>query len=247
MYRRWGTAFTIVELLLVLTIIGMLALAVSTNYGSWQQQAASQSVKSDLLQAISSLQSHKNFKNSFPPNLAGTGFAGSPNVALTLQTNAPSVGVYENLSTAENAQLFLNTCNANIFSTPNNTACSFQGNNNGAKIHVAGTQGTNAIWPSPISESGVTLSCGANQTACDSALADMISQFTAQGGVFPIQVPNNSVSMPEPTLVPNGPANRFCLEARSIDYPEIIYFVTSENQQIAVGQCPNDPSLHYYQ
>lgn len=200
-----------------------------------------------MRQAANGLRNFKNFKNNYPPNLAGTGFAASNEVALKLSTNAPSVGVYSGLNGGQNAQLFLNSCNANLFATPNNTACSFQGNGNGAKIHVKGTNGSNTIWNSPVQQNALSLSCGSQQAACDQAIANMISQFTAQGGTFPIVVPNGNVSLPEPAQVPNGPANRYCLEGRANDFPDIVFYIHSDTNRLQAGGCPNDPSLHYYQ
>ena len=240
-------AFTLVEALTMVAILGILAGILVLGFGSWQRQQASNSVRSDAQQAVSGLENYKNFKGNYPPNLAGTGFAASQNVALMLSTNAPSVGVYEDLTLNQNAQLFLNSCNANLFATPNNTACSFQGNQTGAKIHAKGTNGSNTIWDSPIDQANLSLSCGAQQATCDQAVSSMISQFVAQGGVFPIVVPNNNVPLPEPTQVPNGPANRYCLEARANDYPDIVYYVLSDSHAVTAGECPNDPSLHYYQ
>jgi prepilin-type N-terminal cleavage/methylation domain-containing protein len=241
--RRIG--FTLTEVLLVVVVLGIIAGLSVLSYGTWQQKTAGNVVKSDIQQAVGGLKAHRNFKNGYPPNLAGTGFATSPTVALTLFTNAPSVGVYQGLSSSENAQLFLNSCNANIFGTPNNTACQFQGSG-GAKIHVKGTSGTNAIWNSPIQQSGLTLSCGSQQAACDQALAGMISQFTAQGGVFPITVPGSNVPLPAPTLVPNGLADRYCLEGRSATYPEVAFHFLSQTDTMATGKCPADSSLRYY-
>lgn len=240
-------AFTIVELLTVIAVLSIVASLTFVSFGAWQRHQATNSVKSDIQQAVSGLQTFKNFRNNYPPNLAGTGFAASQDVALKLSTNAPSIGVYEELTNSQNAQLFINSCNANLFATPNNTACSFQGNDNGAKIHAKGTNGSNTIWDSPVQQSQLALTCESQQSVCDQAIDSMIAQFMAQGGVFPIVVPDRNVPLPEPTQVPNGPANRFCLEGRANDFPEIVYYVLSDDQAITAGECPNDPSLQYYQ
>jgi type II secretory pathway pseudopilin PulG len=240
-------AFSIVEIILIVLLLAILLAITALGFGTWQQRAASQSVRSDMQQAVGGLQDYKNFKNNYPPNLAGTGFAASPNVALKLSTNAPSIGVYENLEQDQNAQLFLNVCNANLFATPDNTTCSFQGNKIGTKIHTKGTKGSNSIWNSPIAQSELTIDCGDEQAACEQAVATMIDQFSAQGGEFPIEVPDKNVPLPEPTQVPNGPASRFCLEGRANDYPAIVYYVMNDAQHITAGECPNDPSLQYYQ
>ncbi len=246
MYVRRLQGFTIAEILMIITILSILIGAAVYGLGSWQRSQATTSVQSDIRLAISGLKTFRNFKGNFPPNLAGTGFASSQSVAVTLRTNAPSVGVYEGLNQSQNAQLFLNSCNANVFTTPNNTACSFEGNGVGAKIHVKGTSGSNAIWDDPINQSDLVLTCGSQQAACDQALNDLISQFTAQGGEFPILVPGNNVPLPEPTLIPNGPASRYCIEGRASQYPDIVYYSLSETSTVTAGECPVDPSLQYF-
>ena len=247
MRYKSARGFTIVEIMMIVAVLALLVAMTVVGYGSWQKQTAKGSVRSDLQQAVSGLENYKNFKNSYPPNMAGTGFAASPGVALKLSTNAPSIGVYQGLTGDQNAQLFLNSCNANLFATPNNTACSFQGNQTGAKIHTKGTNGSNTIWDSPISQTDLGISCGSNQSQCDQAITSMIDQFVAQGGVFPIIVPNNHVALPEPTQVPNGPASRYCIEGRASNYPEIVYYVLGDDKTLTAGECPNDPSLQYYQ
>lgn len=246
MHLRRAAGFTLVEVLMIITILSVLVSVGVFGFGSWQRRQATTSVQSDIRLAVSGLESFRNFKGNYPPNLAGTGFASSQYVSMTLRTNAPSVGVYQDLNASQNAQLFLNSCNANVFSTPNNTACAFQGTGGGAKIHVKGTTGSNAIWENPIDQSDLTLSCGSQQAACDQALTSLISQFTAQGGEFPVNAPDNNVPLPEPTLVPNGPATRYCIEGRASDYPEIVYFSLSDTATVAAGECPVDPTLRYY-
>lgn len=242
MYVRQLRGFTIVEVLFVIVVIAVLATITAVSYGTWQQRVADKSVQSDLLQAIAALKTYKNFENSYPPNLAGTDFASSTNVGLTLYTNAPALGIYNSLNNDQNAQLFLNVCNANVAGT-NSTSCSFAGTGNGSKIHVKGTNSTNAIWDMPIQQSDITLSCGA---ACVNATSTMISQFSAQGGTFPIQGSGNTTALPQPTQSPNGPATKYCLEGRSSQYPYIVYYTLSSSMSVQSGSCPGDPELHYY-
>lgn len=235
-------AFTLIELMVVIVVISILATIAIVAYGPWRHQTDDTTVQNDLTQATAGLTQHVNFHDNYPPNLAGIDFAASDGVALTLYTDAPSVGVYQTLTPDQNAQLFLNSCNANLNGL-NNTTCVFAGHNNGAKIHVKGTKGSNTIWPSPINQSDISLPYGPDYTAATNA---MIAQFTAQGGSFPIVVSGSSVTLPPPTKTPNGPADRYCLEAHSGEYPDIVYHTDSTHKAPLAGSCPADPELHYY-
>ena len=242
--KEYFSGFTIVEVVFIIAIIGILTGISIFGYGNWRRSVAHNTIKSDLQYARTGLDSYKNFKNSYPPNLAGTQFAASENVAIVLTTNAPSIGVYQNLTPDENTQLFLNACNANISDTPTNTACQAQGSGGGAKVHVKGTEAANTIWRSPIALTDVKLNCGA---ICDSITQKIVEQFTAQGGTFPVIVNKASTPLPEPTLIPNGSATKYCLEGRSVQYPEIVYHAATANSEVIVsGPCPDDTSLVYF-
>lgn len=234
--------FTIVELLVIISVIGILTSIVTITYAGWSQHTAVTTVKSDLTQATSGLTSRADFANSYPPNLAGIDFAASRGNELTLYTNAPSIGVYQNLTPDQNAQLFLNTCNANLNGLYN-TVCIFEGNSGGAKIHVKGTNATNSIWQSPINQADVTLPYGPDYTA---ATNQIVSQFLAQGGTFPVVTSGKNTSLPTPTQEPNGQATDFCLEGRSGIFPSIVYHITPKQTTAISGACPDDPDLHYY-
>lgn len=233
--------FTVVEIIVVIVVIGILAATTTLGYREWQRNTADSVVKSDVMSGVASLQSFQNFKNNFPPNLAGTNFAASKDVALVLYTDAPSIGVYQNLNQHQNAQLLLNVCNANLGDT-NNTACVFNSKGGGAKIHVKGTAASNTHWRSEINESDIIL------PGSDPSIAQrIIAQFKAQGGSFPVViVSDDNTTLPEPNKIPNGPALRYCLEGRSGLYDNIVYHSTEKDTDLKPGSCPEDPDLHYY-
>lgn len=242
--RRWRAGFTIIEMIVSVVVISILAGIILVSYGAWQHHTADSSVQSDVQQATSGLRGYQNFKNDYPPNLGGVGFAPSNNIILKLSTNASQIRVYSGLSSSENAQLFLNTCNALMpivsGGVTYNNSCSFAGNN----IHVAGTSGSNIVWNGPtIQQSDVVLTCG---SACTTAAQQLISEFTAQGGSFPVSPPKQNVPLPAYSSAQSvGSATRFCLEGDSVQFPDIVYHTTSEDSHIASGFCPSDPTLHY--
>jgi len=66
---RNNKAFTIVELVVVIAVIGILSTIVIVGYGSWRTSTATSSLKSDLGQAAASMESARTFSLSYPPNL----------------------------------------------------------------------------------------------------------------------------------------------------------------------------------
>ena len=239
------SGFTIVELMVIISVLAVLAGIGWVGYGTWQRNAANSTVKSDVRHAASGLKTYQNFKNDYPPNLAGTNFAATDNVGLTLYTNAPQLRTYDNLTPSQNAQLFLNACNANMPTTSAdgsviyNTACTFAGNN----VHVNGTVGSNIVIQGPnVSQGDIALNCGSE---CDAAVAAMISDFLAQNGTFPLDVPKSQVALPEPTLTTYGSATKFCIEGRAANHSDVVYHMTNTNESVQTGACPDDPELHY--
>jgi len=242
---RTYSAFTIVELMLIIATVAILAGIGILGYNGWQKRSIDSAVRSDLAQAASGLKSHQNFNGDYPPNLAGINFAASDKVGLILRTNAPQIRTYDNMTPSQNAQLFLNTCNANmpIMSadglTTYNTACTFAGNN----IHISGQVSSNVVLQGPtIDINEVALTCG---STCDAAVSAMKSQFMAQNGTFPLDVPKNQVALPPPTLTTYSTATKYCLEGRGVTYADIVYHITSANTAVTPGACPSDPELHY--
>jgi prepilin-type N-terminal cleavage/methylation domain-containing protein len=59
-------AFTIVELVLVIVVIGILAGITTIAWSGWRQNAAKSEVKSDLLTVASAMESAKNFGSGYP-------------------------------------------------------------------------------------------------------------------------------------------------------------------------------------
>jgi prepilin-type N-terminal cleavage/methylation domain-containing protein len=242
MNRRYG--FTIVELILVITVVAILAALVVVSYQGVQRRAASVSTQSALEQGTDALQLYDTHNHLYPGNIADTDFVPPTNAALVLYTNADQVPVYQSLSSAQNAQLFLNTCNASMpivsGGTTYNTSCSFNGG--GLNLHVAGQSGSNWVKSTPIQQSDFVLICG---SACTTAQNTIVSDFLAQGGTFPINGIGGGSTLPAPTPTTFGNASRFCLESRALAFPDIVYHTSNDDTRIQAGACPVDATLHY--
>ncbi len=242
MKRR--AAFSIVEVISIIVVIAILAMIVYFGYGSWQHNLANKTVQHDGFEASSSLETYRNSQNFYPSNLAGTGFAASNGVALKFMTNAQQTPFYQNLTPDQNAQLLLNSCNANMpitdGTTTYNTLCAFAGNN----FHVKGQVSSNVVLQGPVIEqSDFTLTCG---SVCNVAQAAIINIFQQQGGSWPVTIPKSQVALPNPIYIPiENTATDYCLEATSVAYGDIVFHTTPLQKQPVVGVCPDNPALHY--
>jgi prepilin-type N-terminal cleavage/methylation domain-containing protein len=79
------SAFTIVELIVVIAVIGILAGIVLISYGAWRTSVATSSLKSDLEHAASTMESSRTFNNAYPVTIPTTFVPSSGNtVTLTL-------------------------------------------------------------------------------------------------------------------------------------------------------------------
>lgn len=76
--------FTIVEMLVVVSVIGIIAAVSTFGFRGWQQSLATKAVKSDLTLAMASLENAKNFTSGYPTEMPGN-FNMSDEITLALQ------------------------------------------------------------------------------------------------------------------------------------------------------------------
>lgn len=242
MYRH-RAGFTVLELIVVVVIIAILSAVSLIVYNGAQRSAMDAQVKQTVSDARKSLQVYYSFNNNYPPNIANTDYAPPLTVAVVLYTDAPQMPVYSNLTTAQNAQLFLNACNGFMPIVDNgityNTSCVYNGNNE----HIKGEQSSNVVIQGPtIAQSAFVLTCG---PACDSAKNNILAAFAAQGGTFPVTVPKQGSTLPAPTsLQTTGPASAYCIEGRAPQFIDVVYHATPD-EAVTKGPCPSNAALHY--
>ncbi|MEI7689400.1 MAG: LamG-like jellyroll fold domain-containing protein [Candidatus Saccharibacteria bacterium] len=61
-------AFTIVELIVVITVIGILATIAIVGYGGWMKSVTESQIKSDLISAATAMENYRSFNGSYPTN-----------------------------------------------------------------------------------------------------------------------------------------------------------------------------------
>jgi|GEM_PF-3130787 len=75
--------FTIVELVVVISIIGILSTIVVFSYGGWRQSTVVAQLKSDLNGLVASMEDARNFSNSYPSTYPSSTFKASKGVTIT--------------------------------------------------------------------------------------------------------------------------------------------------------------------
>ena len=81
-FKKHVTGFTLVEMLVVITIVGIIASLTVVVWSGWQRRAAETEVKSDLTAVVTAMKSEQNFSNGFPTSIPSS-FKASPGVTLT--------------------------------------------------------------------------------------------------------------------------------------------------------------------
>ena len=107
--------FTVVELMIVIVVLALLATLVMFGYQRWRQDAAYNSVRTDLQAASQAMNEYRNFNNTYPNtaqlkntykskatitvqsldsgrNFCLTGVGGSPEITLYLDSRNDTVG-----------------------------------------------------------------------------------------------------------------------------------------------------------
>lgn len=80
--KRIIQGFTIIELVVVISIIGILAAISIVSYSSWKQKTTIAQLKSDLNGAVSALENSRTFNNTYPSTVPST-FVPSSGVTIS--------------------------------------------------------------------------------------------------------------------------------------------------------------------
>jgi len=83
------SGFTVVELLIVISIIAVLATITVVGYGSWKHSTIVASVKSDLNGVVSAMEDYRTFNNGYPTTIPTT-FTPSNGTTLTIDPSSSS-------------------------------------------------------------------------------------------------------------------------------------------------------------
>lgn len=78
--------FTVVEIMTVVTVIGILSAVMIFSVGNWRTRTAQAEVSSDLNAVVSAMEAARNFSSGYPATIPST-FRASQNVTVTLRSS----------------------------------------------------------------------------------------------------------------------------------------------------------------
>ena len=120
MQFRRKSGFTIVELAVVISVIGILASITVVGYGAWQKRTTENVIKSDLSNAASAMENARNFGNTYPATVP-TSFKPSDKVVMSGGSSNGTTYCIQASST-QTAGVTMYVTNSN--KTPQNGNCS---------------------------------------------------------------------------------------------------------------------------
>jgi prepilin-type N-terminal cleavage/methylation domain-containing protein len=94
------TGFTIIELIVVITVIGILAAISIVGYGAWRKSVITTQVKSDLTGVAAAMESSRSFNNTYPTSIPST-ITPSTGVVLTIYSATTSGHCVDGTSTQD--------------------------------------------------------------------------------------------------------------------------------------------------
>lgn len=250
-------AFTIVELLIVIVVIGILAAIVIIAYIGVQKRAVNTELQSDLRNAASLMHIAHADTDTYPSALP-SGVKTSPGVALSLAGS--SGAVYSGLSSVQNGLLFYNICQKlvtdGVGAKPDDnhdyiSSCAVYNKN---QIHIDGWNGRDVNTPvTAAALQAYVSSYSGGQTALFTTHAgdfmnQLTSQFQASGGVFPVTsfwdswaTPTNGgvmkPTLPAPTGGGSSDPTVFCINA-TYDKDATVQWYITQNRPPTAGVCP---------
>lgn len=259
MNKRWAPAFTIVELLIIITVVAILATLSIVGYNGIQSSAMHRAAQSELNRLSTEMQQVQLKTGSYPTTVPSS-LTPSENITLSV-VSADERPFYTNLSAIQQGVLISQICQDLIDEGIGKgvdqggttrdyvTGC---GNWNDDSMQV--TAWDTKKWDTPVSKSQLeqyitsytvsnTYHKDAQEKAVKTFYRQLIVRHEAQGGSFPITsfwdywaTPSNGGVQLQPLESDPQVTPHYCAEAQANNDETIVWHVT-ENMKILPGSC----------
>jgi len=253
MKKWWAPAFTIVELIIVVAVIGILAAISIVAYGGIQRTAADKAMKSDLEHVTGEMQRVQLQNNGLYPTTLPVAVKSSPNITLNLKYSG-TFNFYAAagpLTPVQNGVLMSQICqdlidegigkgkNQNGVTQDYITGC---GNWNHDSMQFTGWN--TKKFSTPVSDNALLAYADnfttsdnfnkAHETVVKTFYHALVDRHVRQGGTYPITTfwdfwanSGNGGVMNQPLPTPRQQP-WYCVEATHASYPDLRWHVTNE-------------------
>lgn len=93
--RKAGAAFTLVELVVIIAVIGILAAMTIVGFGAWRTRVAETEVESDLINLKAGMEDVRNRTDAYPVFTSGTEFDGTNSTRVVFEQSENVELTYE--------------------------------------------------------------------------------------------------------------------------------------------------------
>ena len=258
MNKRWAPAFTVVELIIVIAVLGILVIISVVAYNGVQKTAAERAIQSDLQSAASEMQRSAQMNAGVYPTTIPSALTTSANVNVTLKRSGP-INVYTSLNAVQNGVLFAQICQDLINENQGKgvdqggdtqeylTGC---GNWNHDSMQITGWN--SRVYSTPLTKetlmnyaNGFTVSDSyhkAHETTVKNFYAQLVERLVRQGGSFPVTSFWDYWATPESGGVALQPLSTpkqvptYCIEATHAKFSTLKWHITDE-LKLETGGC----------
>lgn len=254
------TGFTLVELLIVITVIAILAAITIVVYTGFQKRAVASALYSDIDNANKSVQIALS-KEGGTAHLPADYQASPGDTVEVVLSNLPG---YSNLSSVQNGVLFYTICNdlvADGYGKGVNKGGQQEQYISACNIYNYTQLQVNSSWSGhnfniPVSSSALDAvadginyndSWRPNRTAIEQAFyRAWNTRFLAEGGNYPVTTfwdawansSNGGVTQENLPTADSGAADHYCIQAHNPKYGDMYYHLTNGGGPTAEGKCP---------
>ncbi|HRJ06190.1 MAG TPA: prepilin-type N-terminal cleavage/methylation domain-containing protein [Candidatus Saccharibacteria bacterium] len=187
MKYKFHPAFTIIELIVVITVVGIIAAVSTFAWRSWSASAAQKEVQSDLRQAASAMESAKNFGSGYPTSIPSSFKPGSGVSVTYFSGNATTYCIQAQSTRISSVQYYVNSASGQ---TPLQGTCAAGGGGGGGGSYAGPTSiwgcaqesgGYNIGWPSLASSAIPSFHVVINPGAQDEIDAIVPNDLSSEG------------------------------------------------------------------
>ena len=258
MKNRWAPAFTIVELIIVVTVIAIVTAIIVVGYNGVRQASAVRVVQTDLERVSGEMQRTYQNTGSYPTSLP-SGFTASNNVTISVKRAGTAV-YYTGLTPVQNGTLLSQICQDLIdegigkgYNQGGTLNAYITGCGNWNYNYMQVTGWNTKTWSTPVTSEQLlnyanTFTTSdtynkAQETVVKNFYTKMVERQTQEGGSFPITTfwdywanSGNGGVMPQP--LPTNAQQRpyYCIQAQATNSTDIVWKV-KEDARIQAGSC----------